>query len=347
MYSPFLDNLLQSQSFLKKLLLIGPPLLDSKPGLEVRFYKDTGLENVIGEFNPDAVFLCGDLQFIKPYVVSLKKSSFKGKIVCYLEMSYYSINRDYLHMLNKDVHAIYVGAKFWKNSLLGQGVLTSIDVVYLERQKLVKINKVDARRSVGLSDDTFIFLSPLKNECRYRHDLIIMAFAKLISKYPNRSMGLFCLSCSSGYYNNLDIFSAELNKYNLGLEQHIGKLLFTRIDEETNAIIYNCSDVGVYCAESEGGCNSAVDMLALGKPSILPESNLAEELFQDASLTLPIHHSGYSSYGAAYTVSVEDLFTAMEKYLLDSALVEQHGLSGLTKIRDYVMSGSDLKNIII
>lgn len=348
MYSPFLDNLLQSQNLplplfptcVKRLLSIGPSVLVSGPGLEVRFYKEPqeGLNSVIGEFNPDMVIISGDLPFIKPYIASLKRC-FKGKIVCYLEMSYYSINRGYLNMLNTEVNTIFVGAKFWKNNLETQGVSTDIKVVYLERQKRVLMDKTDARRIVGLSNDCFIFLCPLKNDCRNRHDLLIMAFAKLISKHPNRSMGLFCLAGSSSQL--LDIFSTEMNKHNLGVEQHIGKLLFTQMDEENIDTIYNCSDVGVYCAESEGGFNSTVDILGLGKPSILPESNLAEELFQGNSLTLQIKHSGYSSYGAAYTVSVEDLVEAMEKYLLQPSLVEKHGLSGLAKIREFSTLGSD------
>lgn len=279
----------------------------------------TELGSVIASFEPDCVVLYNKLPIIKKYVEKLK-GCFFGLTVGYIEMSYFSIGKEIKTMLNDGLSHIFVRSEFWKKNLESQGISKPISVCEygVDVNCFPVLDKAKARESLRLPQDSFLVLCPNKNLHKYRYDIIICAFVKLIAKYPDRSIHIFCL-CESGIgegYPILDIYRTELRKYNVGYDAHLGKLLLASQDQHySDSIInkiYNCADIGISIPDSEGGHLSTLELMGLGVPVISVGSE-----------DLPIKHRYYVTNsisecpGEAGAVEVEDVFQAMERYLLN------------------------------
>ena len=297
------------------------------------------LGGVIKDFEPDVIVLFNSLQIVKKYIEVLK-TQFSGKLVGYLDMCYYSTNSETLTLLNDNLSHVFTTSAFWKKNLGFQGLTVPVSIFPygFDKSCFPVLDKTNTREGISLPKDSFLILNPNRNSHKHRYDIVLSAFVRLISKYPTHKIHLFCLcdKGSDGGYPVLDIYLSELRKYNVGVEDHLGKILLVQQDQNYSDqiinSIFNCANIGISCPDSEGGTLAAIEMMGVGVPQILPKSGLYEEFTNNNnSLLLPIKQSYYVTNnisevpGEARAVDAHDVFLALEKYLLMPSLIEEHG----------------------
>lgn len=297
------------------------------------------LDGVLDSVKPDIIVLFNNLETVKVYIEKLK-GGFSGKLVGYLDMSYYSTNAESLTLLNNNLHHIFTNSAFWKKNLEFQGINVPISICSygFDSNCFPVLDKTATRDSISLPKDSFLVLNPNRNTHKHRYDIVLSAFVRLVSKYPTHNIHLFCLcdKGTEGGYPILDIYLSELRKYNVGIEQHLGKILLVQQDQNYSDqiinSIYNCANIGISCPDSEGGTLAALEMMGVGVPQILPKSSRYEDFANmNNSQLLPIKQTYYvsnnisSSPGEARAVEAHDVFLALEKYLLMPSLIEEHG----------------------
>jgi hypothetical protein len=298
------------------------------------------LEGVVNSVKPDTIVLFNNLEIIKIYIEKLK-DIFSGRLVGYLDMCYYTTNSKSIDILNSRLNHIFTNSLFWKRNLEHQGITIPISIFPygFDKKCFPALDKILTRERIGLPIDAFLIFNPNKNSHKHRYDILISAFVRLIAKYPTHNINLFCMcdKGTDGGYPILEIYLSELRKYNLGIEPHRKKILLGLNDHNyPDHIInsfYNCAHIGISCSDSDGGTLAAMEMMGVGVPQILPKSGCYEE-FANTNNTqlLPIKQTYYvtndisSSAGEARAVDVNDVFLALEKYLLLPSLVEEHSL---------------------
>jgi glycosyltransferase involved in cell wall biosynthesis len=208
-----------------------------------------------------------------------------------------------------------------------------------------------ARQSLGLPKEITLFTSLNKNIPRKRLDILVIAFAKLITRFPIKPLYMLIVADvgNRGGFSLFDIFAREV-KLNGGALEHLGnRLLITSKDtcyrDEDVNILYNCGDIGVSCAEGEGFGLCTFEQMSLGIPQIVPDINGYTEYCNDDNAILVKPSMRYyvpQAYntvtGEAHMVNSEDVSKAMEKYAFDENLRKIHGKLGKEKVSEYTWS---------
>ena len=305
------------------------------------------LADVVTTEKPNIVFIYNDMSIICSYVEELRKLQRNFKIWAYLDITYKNPPQRFIDIINRDVERIFCFTQSWKDELKMQ-ITRPIDVMnHGIDNAIFQVPKELARQSLGIPNDIFLFTSLNKNIPRKRLDILVMAFSKLIMKYPAKPLYLLIvadLGKRGGFYL-FDIFANEIKDSNI--KEILGnRLLITSKDncykDEDINILYNCGDVGVSCAEGEGFGLCAFEQMSLGIPQIVPCINgYTEYCNKDNSLMVTPHCRYYipQSYstvtGQAEMVDPEDICKAMEKYAFDDNLRKLHGRIGNEQICEY------------
>ena len=301
---------------------------------------------------PDVVLLYNDLSVLCTYLESIRKSSDARpyKLWAYLDLSYPHPPQPMLDILNRDVERIFCFTKGWKEHLKAIGATRPIDILphAVDRSLYRPIPKEVARQTLGLPKDVFLFTSMNKNIPRKRLDLLIMAFTRLMVRYPTRPLFLLIVADKGdrGGYALFDVFARELKIHQASVDHFGNRLLITTRDtcykDEDMNLLYNCGDVGVSCAEGEGFGLCSFEQLSLGIPQIAPEiQGYMEYMKEDNSLRIPAKNRYYlpqahhSVTGEAHVVDPEDVAKAMETYVLQDELRAIHGRKGKESLSTY------------
>jgi len=317
----------------------------------------TAFVKYVETVRPDVVVLYNDANVCGRFMDCLNRVSFdirsRIKVIVYLDQVFYSQRPEHIAMLNQQADEIFVFSDFWKKSLEDQGVKKPIGIMNHGFDPVMNpsIAKSEARKIINIPEDTFLIVSVNRNTLRKRYDLVVMAFADLVCKHPNRDIRLFCV-CDRGMrggYPILDIFSRELRKRKVPIERHMNKLLLIAQDmchtDETINLIYNSADIGMSCAEGEGFGLCNFEMMGLGKPQVLPEhgafleyANSGNAHIVPAKHVYYIANSNSAVAGEARCIEPVDVSAALEQYLMDSTLVERHGLASKAAVAKYTWS---------
>jgi hypothetical protein len=294
------------------------------------------LTKYIQSVAPDYIIIYNNLELINQYIMFLNsKKLFQGKLILYVDMLYYNINTNYVSLLNSSsVSKIFVTSTFCKDILTSNKITKPIGVLHYGVDSVLApvIDKRIARSNIKMSNKCFTFLVPCPNLQQYRYDIIISAYVKLLSKYPNRELRLFCLCLkdSPGGHSILEIFKQELILNNMDVTPHLKNILLSNehlLNDSEKHNIFNCADVGICVPENEGLNLSSLEMMSIGLPQIVPKSGQFLSYCNDKnSILLPADNRYYLSrkmrteLSEARAVNGDDLFLAMERYLLKEGL---------------------------
>lgn len=310
-----------------------------------------GLTDYCNQVKPDVIVIYNDAYIIKRYVDSINRCTAdvrsRLKISAYLDQTYLNIRSEYQSFFNKEIDQIFVFNNEWANLLRLQGIRKPICVFEhgFDMDLHLCMDKTVARLSLSLPEDSFLIVAINRNCMRKRFDIVIAAFAELVCRHPNKKLQLFCVTDKGdkGGYSLLDIFITELRRRNVPIEQHIHKILMiaeeqTHSDQTIN-LIYNTADIGISCADAEGFSLSQFEMMGLGRPQVLT-SHVAFSSYatQHNSMIVPTKYTYYVPNcispvaGEAAAVMWQDVVIALERYVMDSELVERHGLAARERI---------------
>ena len=301
---------------------------------------------------PDVVFIYNDLSVICAYIENIRKviENRFFKIWAYIDMVYPASPPAMIDMMNRDVERIFCFTKSWKESIKSQGITRPVDVLNhgVDLKMFRAIPRDVARQTLGLPKDMFLFTSINKNIPRKRLDLLIMAFVKLIIRFPMKQIFLLIVADKGdrGGFSLFDIFAREIKVNGGSVDMFGNRLLITSKDtcykDEDINLLYNSGDAGVSCAEGEGFGLCTFEQMATGVPQIVPEINgYTEYCSAENSLMvkpklrcyLPMGYNPVT--GEVNVVDPEDVSKAMEKYVFDEELRKRHGKLGKEKVEQY------------
>ena len=314
---------------------------------ELEAYKGRGFAlkdfiTTIQKESPNIILIYNEIGILSGYFEELRRSSLKRtfQLWAYLDQNYDSHPQPFIDIINRDCDRVFTYSRGWRENLKGLGVTRPVDVMNLGVDTKIYrvIPKEIARQSAGIPKDVFMFLNANKNLPRKRLDLIIIAFVKLILKYPTKPIFLMCIADKGdkGGYQLFDIFGKELDIHKANLDTFSNRLLISNQqvpyrDEDMN-MFYNMADVCVSSSEAEGWGLTHLEAMATGVPQIVPNTIAFKEYCNsDNSIMIePSEHHylpfAYSPTGGiAHCISSESIFTAMEKYMLENELRMLHG----------------------
>lgn len=312
----------------------------------------TELPSVIQSEKPDVVFIYNDLSIISAYVEEIRKiiQNRTFRLWAYVDMTYKAPPQHLIDIINRDVERVFCFTKSWKDELKSHGITRPIDVMNhaVNPNMFRSIPQALARQSIGLPKDMFLFTSLNRNIPRKRLDLLVMAFVKLIIRFPVKPIFLLIVADKGerGGHQLFEIFSREIKLAGASLEMFGNRLLITTTntcykDEDIN-LLYNCGDVGVSCSEGEGFGLCTFEQMYLGIPQIVPEINGHTEYCteENSQLIKPkvkyyIPQAFNTVTGEAAAVDPEAVSKAMERYVFDDNLRSIHGKLGKETVSQY------------
>ena len=323
-------------------------------GLDEGGFGFTPFVKYVEKIKPDIIIIYNDAFIISKYIQTLQKVSYdirnRVKIIAYVDQVFYSQKAEHMTYLNQHVDHFFAFSKFWKDKLVSHGITKPIGVLChgMDYSVNPRLTKADARQKINIPNETLLLMNVNRNTVRKRYDLVILAFAEIISKYPTRDIRMFCV-CDGGQrggYPLMDIYVNELKKHGLVISQHINKLLqiandLTHNDEVINAI-YNCADIGLTCAEAEGFGLCTFEMMGLGIPQVVPEHGAyLEYCNKDNSIIVPAKHVYYipnsnsNVAGEARCVDPHDVAVALNRYISDPSLMEKNSIASVKTVEAY------------
>ena len=312
-------------------------------------YGSDELKKYIDAVNPDHIVIFNTPENIAHYIELIEVGR---KITAYVEMLYYHISNTVVTSLNK-ADRIYVTSAFWKTALEENDITKPIFVMNCGFDSLLmpKLDKTETRIKTGLPTSAFIIMSPSKNLQNYRYDIILKAYIKLLAKYPKKDIRLFCLcdKDEAGGYSILDIYKQEIKNNKLNIHSQISKIMLVQqsqiINDDVKNCLFNCADIGLLCPENDGLNMDSFEMMGVGIPQVVPKSGQFEEYCnEDNSLLVPISNIYYHSNSLrtmlteARAVSADDVFLALEKYMLNPELLAEHKTNSMAKVKKYTWS---------
>jgi glycosyltransferase involved in cell wall biosynthesis len=313
---------------------------------EMEAYKGRGFGlkefiTTIQKESPNVVLIYNEIGILSGYLEELRRSSLKRtfQLWAYLDQNYDTQMQAFIDVINRDCDRVFTYSKRWRENLKEQGVTRPIDIMNLGVDTRIyrTIPKEIARQSAGIPKEVFMFLNANKNLPRKRLDLLIIAFVKLITKYPTKPIFLMCIADKGdkGGYQLFDIFARELETRGANVDTFSNRLLLSNQqvpyrDEDMN-MFYNMTDVCVNTSEAEGWGLTHLESMATGVPQIVPNIIAFQEYCNsDNSIMIePTEHNylpfAYSPTGGiAHCVKSDSIFAAMEKYMLENELRELH-----------------------
>ena len=310
------------------------------------------LPDVIRQSEPDVVMIFNDMSVVGKFLVEIDKSgipkNFKTWVYC--DQVYTTQLQGYLDMLNMKAERIFTFTSGWKKCLKDQGVNRPIDVILhgFDEDMYRVLPRAEIRKNMKVPEDAFLFLNVNRNQPRKRYDLLIMAFAELITKYPTKPLHLMCI-CDKGEKGGwwlFELFQRELKLRGASVEQFANRLMISSQDmvfrDEDINMFYNIADVGINSADGEGWGLCNFEQMGVGVPQVVPNIGGFREFCKpDNSVLVEAKHRYYLPMvyspvgGEAMAMDSHDLCLGMETYVLDPRKLREHGEAARKTVLGY------------
>lgn len=312
------------------------------------------LPDYIRTVKPDVVMIYNDAPTICKFLDCLQNKEKSYKLIIYLDQVYTIQRPDFMIQIEKYADIYITFTQYWKEVLESQGVQKPVYVMRhgFDSQQFKPMDKLELRRKHKFPENTFIFLNLNRNTPRKRHDIVIMAFAELVARFPTKPMALLlvCDGGESGGFPLQEIFYRELTRLKMPIPLHGQKLMMTThamtyTDELINEF-YCLSDVGITAADGEGFGLCQFEAMGVGVPQVVPFIGGFKDFCKGGINSQTVTHK-YTLYlalsqssvgGICELVDPHELALAAEEYLLDSELRLEHGRKARETVLSYTWS---------
>jgi glycosyltransferase involved in cell wall biosynthesis len=288
---------------------------------------------------PDVCIIYNDMVVISNVIEQLKKiQNRKFKIMTYVDQVYLCQKKEFINRLNQDSDHVICFSKYWEKCIKDQGLTKPTSVLEHGFNPMMHypIPKKLARLHFNLKPDDFIICNLNRNQPRKRLDIMIMAFAEVVSRHLGEPIKLLIGTAPTGTWNLIEIYERELKLRDISLEDGLKHLIFidnpqSLTDQDIN-ILYNVSDVGLNTAMGEGWGLCNFEAGAVGVPQIVPEIGGFLDFYSKECATLikPKIHI-YTDMttdgcpGCAQICDPLDFADAIDRYYADDDLRKEHG----------------------
>jgi glycosyltransferase involved in cell wall biosynthesis len=310
------------------------------------------LPDVIKSVAPDIVMIYNDMSIVGKFIVDIDKSNIPRsfKLWVYCDQVYNTQLQGYLDMLNLKAERIFAFTNGWKKCLKDQGITRPIDVILhgFESDVYKQLPRNEIRKKLKIPEEAFVYLNVNRNQPRKRYDILIMAFAELVVKYPTKPVFMMCI-CDKGEKGGwwiFELYQRELKLRGVNIEMFANRLMLSSqdmifTDDDIN-VFYNLADAGVNSADGEGWGLCNFEQMGLGVPQVVPNIGGFKEFCKaENSVLVEAKHKYYLPMvyspvgGEAWAMEPSDLCIGMEEYLLDSEKLKKHGEAARATVLGY------------
>jgi glycosyltransferase involved in cell wall biosynthesis len=208
----------------------------------------------------------------------------KFKFCGYLTMDSYNWVSGIDPCIN-DWDALISFTEFGAYEFIKAGIRKPISVIPhgLDSEKFYPMDKKEARKKLGLTDDVFIVLNGNRNQFRKRIDVTISAFAKFAVGRPDARLYLHMGLKDQGW-DVMPLFAREMQKN--GLDPN-GRIIMSantpnppNVSVEMLNWIYNAADVGVNSTKGGGWELVNFEHAACRVAQVVPDHTSTKEVFE-------------------------------------------------------------------
>jgi glycosyltransferase involved in cell wall biosynthesis len=289
--------------------------------------------------NPDVVMIYNDPLIIHRFVEAMKfdKATSPFKLWVYVDQVYEGIAPPLVETISKNAHRVYCFTKYWADVYSKYAPFP--DVRVLENavdttmfSKLPDGARASIRATLGISQESVLFVNANRNSQRKRHDLAIMGFVELLKRNPEKPYYFIIVTGMNGqqgaYYDLNRIFATEMQRQGLDLPTYAKRLLL--VDTSAKAVpdssineIYNAADIGINTSDGEGFGLCQIEHLYTGAPQIVTDIGTYRTFMDDkvcgfVQPTDRCYFSGTMPLGLwAPTFDYKELATQMETIIAD------------------------------
>ena len=289
--------------------------------------------------NPDIIMIYNDPIVINQFIQQVKDVPKSWKLWVYLDQVYKGADMGLLRNIENASDRILCFTEEWKKYLMTRLTTPNIKIDVLEHgidslvfKPLSDGERAGIRKNLNLKSSDKVFLNMNRNSQRKRLDLTIMAFARLLKKFPDAPYHLLLVTGvkpeGGAFYQPLQIYLNELEL--LGLDNLKYGTRVTIVDTTApqayfndDAInqLYNVADVGINTSAGEGFGLCQLEHMATGAPQVVLALDCYKAFMNDkTSVQLPTTSYSYLQMTAGvglteYTTTAESVAEGMEKAL--------------------------------
>ena len=289
--------------------------------------------------NPDIIMIYNDPIVINQFIQQVKDVPKSWKLWVYLDQVYKGADMGLLRNIENASDRIICFTEEWKKYLMTRLTTPNIKIDVLEHgidslvfKPLSDGERAGIRKNLNLKSGDKVFLNMNRNSQRKRLDLTIMAFARLLKKFPDAPYHLLLVTGvkpeGGAFYQPLQIYLNELEL--LGLDNLKYGTRVTIVDTTApqayfndDAInqLYNVADVGINTSAGEGFGLCQLEHMATGAPQVVLALDCYKAFMNDkTSVQLPTTSYSYLQMTAGvglteYTTTAEAVAEGMEKAL--------------------------------
>jgi glycosyltransferase involved in cell wall biosynthesis len=291
---------------------------------------------------PDICIIFNDMVVVTNIIDKLNKvENKKFKIIVYADQVYSCQRKEHIETLNKHADFVICFTKYWEDCIKGQGMTVPTGVFEhgIDQGISYSIPKELARTYFNLNKDDFIIINSNRNQPRKRLDLMVIAFAEIVSRHMDDPIKLLISTAPVGAWNLLEIYERELKLRGVKIEDGMKHVIFVDnpqmlTDEDMN-ILYNTADVGLNTAMGEGFGLCNFQGGAIGIPQIVPNVGGFKDFFNRESaqliepkVNLYTDATVDGCPGLAEICDYMDFVEAIEHYYADDELRKKHSING-------------------
>ena len=243
------------------------------------------LSEYIDTVNPDIVMIYNDPIVINQFLEAIKDVPKTFKVWIYLDMVYESPDQGLLRNIEQKADRIFCFTQKWKEHLQTKIPNTTKTISVLEHgvdtmvfKKTSDSERISIRKQMNIPLDATVFLNINRNSQRKRLDLNVMAFARMLKKFPDSPLyQVFVTGMNpqnGAYYNPLGVFINELQQLGLDVLKYGNRIVCVDTNRQLfddNAVnaIYNACDYGINTSNGEGFGLCQLEHLATGAPQVV------------------------------------------------------------------------------
>lgn len=295
---------------------------------------------------PDLIIIYNDMVVVSNILEKLSKVENKNyKTVIYMDQVYLCQKKEHIKILNDHADFVICFTKYWEKCLIDQGFTKPTGILeHGFNQKMhYPVPKKLARMFFNLKMDDFIIINANRNQPRKRLDIMMMAFAEVVSRHTGEPIKLLIATAPNGAWNLIEIYERELRIRGITLEEGMKHIIFIDnpqglTDEDMNTL-YNAADIGLNCAMGEGYGMCNFEAGAIGVPQIVPAIGGFLDFFnKESAIMITPKIKLYTDMtidgcpGCAEICDSVDFADAIDIYYADDELRKNHAINARTNI---------------